>query len=91
MHRTSLRASCDKHLEPREETPSESRANAPLEAKELGRGEIADSTGIDALGARDIVCKHYFRQIVEIVTECLLCDRKRVRLPERKPEETEKG
>jgi CheY-like chemotaxis protein len=38
--------------------------------------EIVDFTRFEALGAKDIVCKHCFRQIVEIVRECLLCDRK---------------
>jgi CheY-like chemotaxis protein len=38
--------------------------------------EVADFRRFEALGAKDIVCKHCFRQIVEIVRECLLCDRK---------------
>jgi CheY-like chemotaxis protein len=38
--------------------------------------EIVDFRRFEALGAKDIVCKHCFRQIVEIVRECLLCDRK---------------
>jgi CheY-like chemotaxis protein len=38
--------------------------------------EIVDFTRFEALGAKGIVCKHCFRQIVEIVRECLLCDRK---------------
>ena len=37
--------------------------------------EIVDFTHFEALGAREIVCKHCFRQIVEIVRECLLCGR----------------
>lgn len=40
--------------------------------------EIVDFTRFEALGARDIVCKYCFRRIVEIVRECLLCDRKPV-------------
>jgi CheY-like chemotaxis protein len=40
--------------------------------------EFVDFTRFEALGAKDIVCKHCFRQIVEIVRECLLCDRKRI-------------
>ena len=40
--------------------------------------EIVDFTRFEALGAKDIVCKHCFRQMVEIVRECLLCDRKRI-------------
>ena len=38
--------------------------------------EIVDFTRFGALGAKDIVCNHCSRQIVEIVRECLLCDRK---------------
>ena len=38
--------------------------------------EIIDFTRFEALGAKDIVCKHCFRRIVEIIRECLLCDRK---------------
>jgi len=38
--------------------------------------ENVDFTRFEALGAKDIVCKHCSRQIVEIVRECLLCDRK---------------
>jgi CheY-like chemotaxis protein len=38
--------------------------------------EFVDFTRFEALGAKDIVCKHCFRQIIEIVRECLLCDRK---------------
>ncbi|HYM74355.1 MAG TPA: response regulator [Candidatus Dormibacteraeota bacterium] len=38
--------------------------------------EFVDFARFEALGAKDIVCKHCFLQIVEIVRECLLCDRK---------------
>ena len=38
--------------------------------------EIVDFTRFEALGAKDIVCKHSFRQIVDIVRKYLLCDRK---------------
>jgi DNA-binding response OmpR family regulator len=37
---------------------------------------ITDFTGLQALGARDIVCKYAYRQIIEIVSECLVCDKK---------------
>jgi DNA-binding response OmpR family regulator len=40
--------------------------------------ETVDFTRFEASGAKDIVCKHCFRQIVEIVRECLLCDRKQI-------------
>jgi hypothetical protein len=33
-------------------------------------------TTLQALGARDVVCKHSYRQIVESVSECLACDHK---------------
>jgi len=40
--------------------------------------EFIDFSRFEALGAKDIVCKHCFRRIVEIVRECLLCDRNRI-------------
>ncbi len=36
--------------------------------------EMVDFTRFEALGAKDIVCKHCFRQIVELVRECLVCE-----------------
>jgi two-component system response regulator VanR len=36
--------------------------------------EVVDFTRFEALGAKDIVCKHCSRQIVEMVRECLVCD-----------------
>lgn len=38
--------------------------------------ETTDFSRLQALGARDIVCKHAYRQVVEIVSECLVCDKK---------------
>jgi DNA-binding NtrC family response regulator len=38
--------------------------------------EITDFTELHALGARNIVCKYAYRQIVEIVSECLAGDEK---------------
>jgi CheY-like chemotaxis protein len=38
--------------------------------------KIVDFTRFEALGAKDIVCKYCFWRIVEIVRECLLCERK---------------
>jgi CheY-like chemotaxis protein len=38
--------------------------------------EVVDFTRFAALGAKYVVCKHCFWQIVEIVRKCLLCDRK---------------
>jgi len=38
--------------------------------------DMTDFASLEALGARDIVCKHAYRQVVETVSECLACDRK---------------
>ena len=38
--------------------------------------EITDFTVLQALGARDIVCKYAYGQIVEIVSECLASGQK---------------
>lgn len=38
--------------------------------------EITDTTGLQALGVRDIVYKYAYRQIVKIVSERLACDKK---------------
>jgi DNA-binding NtrC family response regulator len=40
--------------------------------------EIVDFTRFEALGAKDIVCEHCFRQIVEIVRQCLGSERKQL-------------
>ena len=48
----------------------------PCIVKQPSAPEIVDFRRFEALGAKDIVCKHCFRQIVEIVRECLLCDTK---------------
>jgi CheY-like chemotaxis protein len=51
-------------------------AQTPCIVMQSSAPEIVDFTRFEALGAKDIVCKHCFRRIVEIVRECLLCDRK---------------
>ena len=38
--------------------------------------EIADFTHLELLGARDVVCKRAYRQVIETVRECLACDQK---------------
>ena len=38
--------------------------------------EITDFTHLETLGAREIVYKYAYRQIVETVAECLLCGEK---------------
>jgi hypothetical protein len=35
--------------------------------------EIIDFTSFEALGARDVVCKYAYRQVVETISECLAC------------------
>jgi two-component system, OmpR family, response regulator VanR len=50
----------------------------PCIVMQPGAPEIVDVTRFGALGARDIVPKDCFRRIVEIVRECLLCDREAI-------------
>jgi putative sigma-54 modulation protein len=38
--------------------------------------EITDFSAIEALGAREVVCKYAYRHIVEVVSECLVCGKK---------------
>jgi len=38
--------------------------------------EITSFTNLGALGARDVVCKYAYRQVVETVAECLASDKK---------------
>lgn len=38
--------------------------------------EMTDFASLEALGARDVVCKHAYRHIVETVGECLASDEK---------------
>jgi len=40
--------------------------------------EMADIADLQALGARHIVYKYAYQQIVDIVRECLVCDKKKV-------------
>jgi DNA-binding response OmpR family regulator len=51
-------------------------AQMPCVVMQPSAPEITDIAGLQALGARDIVCKYAYRQIVEIVSECLACDKK---------------
>jgi len=41
-----------------------------------GAPEMTDFTALEALGAREVVCKYCYRQIIETVRECLACDKK---------------
>ena len=38
--------------------------------------EMADITRLQALGARHVVYKHGYQQIIEVMSECLACDKK---------------
>lgn len=38
--------------------------------------EMTDFTNLELLGARDVVCKRAYRQVVETVRECLACIQK---------------
>ena len=40
--------------------------------------EMTDFTSLGLIGARDVVCKRAYEQIVESVRECLACDEKRL-------------
>jgi DNA-binding response OmpR family regulator len=51
-------------------------AQMPLIVMQPSAPEITDFTVLQALGARDIVCKYAYGQIVEIVSECLASDPK---------------
>jgi DNA-binding response OmpR family regulator len=51
-------------------------AQMPCIVMQPSAPEITDFRGLEALGARDIVCKYAYRQIVEVVSECLACDKK---------------
>jgi DNA-binding response OmpR family regulator len=43
-----------------------------------GTPETIASTRLKALGAKNIVCKHCCRRILDLVRECLLCGEKRL-------------
>ena len=62
-------AECEEVLEALQER----RPNIPCIVMQPSAPEIVDVTRFEALGARDMVCKHSFRQIVEIVKDCLAC------------------
>jgi DNA-binding response OmpR family regulator len=51
-------------------------AQMPCVVMQPSAPETTDFSRLRALGARDIVCKHAYRQVVEIVSECLVCDKK---------------
>ncbi len=51
-------------------------AQMPFIVMQPSAPEITDFTGLQALGARDVVCKYAYGQIVEIVSECLASDPK---------------
>lgn len=41
-----------------------------------GAPDMTDFTRLEALGAREVVCKYAYRRIVEMVRECVACDKK---------------
>ena len=51
-------------------------AQMPCVVMQPSAPETTDFSRFQVLGARDIVCKHAYRQVVEIVSECLVCDKK---------------
>lgn len=51
-------------------------AQVPCIIMQPSAPEITDDTALQALGAHSIVSKHGYQQIVEIVSECLGCDKK---------------
>lgn len=50
-------------------------AQIPCIVMQPSAPEITDFRALQALGARDIVCKYAHQQIVEVVSKCLACDR----------------
>jgi hypothetical protein len=71
MHGASLRSPrCERHRKSPERDWSQRVRPRPTLIHKIG-GEIVDFTRLEALGAKDIVCRHCFLQIVEIVRECL--------------------
>jgi DNA-binding response OmpR family regulator len=51
-------------------------AETPFVVMQPSATEITDSSGLRALGARDIVCKYAYRQVIEMVRKCLASDQK---------------
>src|SRR5664279_1254574 len=52
------------------------RAQIPCIVMQPSAPAITDLAALQALGAHHVVCKHAYRQIVEIVRDCLACDNK---------------
>jgi DNA-binding NtrC family response regulator len=51
-------------------------AQMPCIVMQPSAPQITDVTSLQALGARDIVSKYDYRQIVEVVSECLAGDKR---------------
>ena len=47
-------------------------AHVPCIVMQPSAPEMTDFRALRALGARDVVCKYAYRQIVEVVSECLV-------------------
>jgi DNA-binding NtrC family response regulator len=52
----------------------EKGAQIPCIVMQPSAPTITDLAALQALGAHHVVCKHAYRQIVEIVRECLACE-----------------
>jgi DNA-binding response OmpR family regulator len=50
-------------------------ARMPCIVMQPSAPEITDFAGLQALGARHLVCKYSYRHIVEVISECLVCDK----------------
>ena len=49
-------------------------AQMPCVVMQPSAPEITDFTNLQALGARDVVCKYAYRQIVDVIRACLACE-----------------
>jgi DNA-binding response OmpR family regulator len=51
-------------------------AHMPCIVMQPSAPEITEHAGLQALGARNVVCKYAYGRIVEVVSECLACEKK---------------
>jgi DNA-binding NtrC family response regulator len=50
-------------------------AQVPCIVMQPSAPEITNVADLRALGARNIVCKYSYQQIVKVISECLVCDK----------------
>lgn len=50
-------------------------AHVPCIVMQPSAPEITDIRGLQDLGARDVVCKRVYQQVVEAVSRCLACNK----------------